>query len=73
MAVGRDIAEFFQDCDTIVGNFEAMITDQPKRGLTQQRHNEEIIADLADAFLPGRTFLTVANHHAGMVPLFAKH
>ncbi|MBN1567620.1 MAG: hypothetical protein JXA73_07220 [Acidobacteria bacterium] len=38
LCIGRDITEYFNDCDAIVGNFEGMITDQRKRSLTQQRH-----------------------------------
>ena len=64
LAVGRDTAEFFQDCDAIVGNLEGMITSHRKSRLAQQRHNEEIISSLADAFPVQRIYLIVANNHA---------
>lgn len=64
LAVGRDVRAFFEDCDAVVGNFEAMINPAAGLRLIRQRHDEDIVEDLAAAFPPEQTFLSVANNHA---------
>ncbi len=64
--VSENIKEFVQDCDYLVGNFEATITDTDNSGYAlAQRHSTQILETLADLFVPDKTFLNLANNHAG--------
>jgi hypothetical protein len=65
--VGADVSAFYSDCDAVVANFESTITDLPGHG-TSVRHIPQIVDALAEVFVPGRTFLSVANNHAGDYP-----
>ncbi len=65
-SVSKNIKQFVQDCDYLVGNFEATITDADNRGYAlAQKHSIQIIESLADLFTPDKTFLNLANNHAG--------
>jgi hypothetical protein len=59
---------FFQDCDYLIGNLEGTITKAGKPRLDAQRHDPSILDTLAGLFPPDRTFLSVANNHAGDFP-----
>lgn len=64
--VSENIKQFVQDCDYLVGNFEATITDDGNKGYSlAQRHSIQILEPLAELFEPDRTFLNFANNHAG--------
>jgi len=68
---GDDLKQFFGQCDYLLGNFEATIVKptlkQPKGVIynTAQRHDENIISSLRDLFDPKKTYLSLANNHAG--------
>jgi hypothetical protein len=75
MAMGRhtlhiaaDVRLFFQGCDCLIGNMEGTVTGAGKPSPGVQRHNPSILDVLAGLFHPGRTFLCVANNHAGDYP-----
>lgn len=64
--VSENIKQFVQDCDYLVGNFEATITDVDNKGYAlAQRHSIQILEPLAELFEPDKTFLNLANNHAG--------
>jgi len=64
--VSENIKQFVQDCDYLVGNFEATITNDDNKGYSlAQRHSIQILEPLAELFEPDRTFLNFANNHAG--------
>jgi hypothetical protein len=67
LTINPDVSTFFSDCDFLIGNFEATIVDKKSRGL-QQRHIPQIQDALASLFPPKKTFLSVANNHAGDFP-----
>jgi hypothetical protein len=60
----QSIPQFFADCDFIVGNFEATITDLKRSGM-DQKHTPQIMDSLEKLFPPKKTYLSVANNHAG--------
>jgi hypothetical protein len=62
------VQEFFRNCDCLIGNFEATITRARKTGLAAQVHDPSILDALAELFPPERTFLSIANNHAGDFP-----
>ncbi|MCL5807516.1 MAG: CapA family protein [Deltaproteobacteria bacterium] len=62
------VQEFFRNCDCLIGNFEATITRARKTGPAAQVHDPSILDALAELFPPDRTFLSVANNHAGDFP-----
>jgi hypothetical protein len=62
------VQEFFRNCDCLIGNFEATITRARKTGLAAQVHDLAILDSFAEIFPPNRTFLSVANNHAGDFP-----
>lgn len=65
------LKKFFEDCEYLVGNFEATIvesTDKVAKGViysAEQRHDEKILDSLVDLFNPEKTYLSIANNHAG--------
>ncbi len=59
-----EIKQFVKDTDYIVGNFEGTITKE-ERIFMDQRHKEQILDALSDLFPPERTYLSMANNHAG--------
>ena len=66
---GDDVIEFFHDCDFLLGNFEATITDSKGQdgviyGI-EQSHDIKIIPALKEVFRPEKFYLSVANNHAG--------
>jgi len=64
--VSKNFKQFVQDCDYLVGNFEATITDADNRRYAlAQKHSTQIMESLADLFAPDKTFLNLANNHAG--------
>ena len=63
--ISKNIKRFIQDCDYLIGNFEATITHTKKRYALAQRHSIQIIEALKELFSPEKTFLNVANNHAG--------
>jgi hypothetical protein len=68
LTISPDVRLFFQNCDYLIGNMEGTITGVPKSGLDAQRHDPSILDALAGLFPPDRTFLSVANNHAGDFP-----
>ncbi|MFH1080855.1 MAG: CapA family protein [Pseudomonadota bacterium] len=62
------VHEFLRPCDFVVGNFEATMTTARKPRLTAQSQNVSILDSLARCFPPERTFLSLANNHAGDFP-----
>lgn len=64
LEIGSGVKEFVRGCDYLVGNFEGTITDvrNPARG---QRHRLQVLDALTDLFPPDRTYLGLANNHAG--------
>ena len=63
--ISHNIKQFIQDCDYLIGNFEATITDKRKNYALAQRHSTQIIEGLSQLFAPEKTFLNLANNHAG--------
>jgi hypothetical protein len=68
LRISPSMRDFFRNCDFLVGNFEGTITKARKAGLADQAHDASILDALADLFPPERTFLSVANNHAGDFP-----
>ena len=66
--ISHEVQEFIRPCDFLVGNFEATITTARKPGLLAQVHDPSILDSLALLFPPNRTFLSLANNHAGDFP-----
>jgi hypothetical protein len=64
LIITSEAKSFFKTCDALIGNFEATITDLPRKGF-DQRNDEKILDSLSDLFPPEKTFLSVANNHAG--------
>jgi poly-gamma-glutamate capsule biosynthesis protein CapA/YwtB (metallophosphatase superfamily) len=64
LSMGACVKEFFQDCDYLVGNFEATLTTA-KGAYMAQRHKPQILDALADLFDPRKTCLSLANNHSG--------
>ena len=68
---GDDLKQFFGQCNSLVGNFEATIvtrTQKEPKGVffnVSQRHDENIISSFRNFFDPKRTYLSLANNHAG--------
>jgi hypothetical protein len=65
LQIDASVTEFFRPCRYLLGNFEAVITDQHKTGIVQQSHHPEIMEALAELFSPDKTYLSVANNHSG--------
>lgn len=63
--ISPEVQEFLRPCDFVVGNFEATMTIARKPRLTAQTQNASILDSLARCFPPERTFLSLANNHAG--------
>jgi hypothetical protein len=66
--IDDSLKEFISGSDCLIGNFEGILTQQRRRALfspSDQRHSKEIIELLANFFPPERTYLCVANNHAG--------
>jgi len=68
LQISPAVVEFFRDCDFVIGNFEATITRAGKRGLAAQVHDPAILDALTELSRPDRTFLSIANNHAGDFP-----
>jgi hypothetical protein len=68
LSISPDVCLFFEDCDYLIGNMEGTITGAGKPRLDAQRHDPSILDALAGLFPPDRTFLSVANNHAGDFP-----
>jgi hypothetical protein len=66
--ISPDMHRFFDGCDYLIGNLEGTITGARKPRLDAQRHDPSILDALARLFPPDRTFLSVANNHAGDFP-----
>ena len=68
LLISDAVREFLRPCDFVVGNFEATITTARKPRFTAQVQNVSILDSLARCFPPERTFLSLANNHAGDFP-----
>ena len=66
--ITTDVHLFFQGCDCLIGNMEGTVTGTGRPSPGAQRHNPSILDVLAGLFQPDRTFLSVANNHAGDYP-----
>ncbi|MBU2646692.1 CapA family protein [bacterium] len=64
LCMGEALKSFFEDCDVLIGNFEATITTA-KGAYMAQRHKPQILEALAELFPPEKTALSMANNHAG--------
>ncbi len=64
LVIGQALKDFIHECDYLIGNFEATLTNA-KGAYMAQRHRSQILDALADLFDPTRTFLSLANNHAG--------
>jgi len=68
LAIDRELQEFISDSDYLIGDFEGIITKK-KAALWpiafDQRHDPDIIGDLAAMFEPGKTYFSVSNNHMG--------
>ncbi len=64
-----ELNDFFQDCDFLIGNFEATITDAKKEFHGDQIHDDKILDGLKSLYDPQKTYLSLANNHAGDFPL----
>ncbi len=64
LSLDAGVKEFFNDCDFLVGNFEATITTASGAYMAQ-RHKPQILDVLADLFDPQKTCLSLANNHSG--------
>lgn len=64
LVIDDSLKNFVNDCDFLIGNFEATITDA-KGTFMAQKHVPQIMDALADLFPPEKTYLSVANNHAG--------
>lgn len=64
LEVSPELRDFIQASDFFVGNFEATITDEEPRGM-DQRHDEKVIFALKSLFRPSKSYLSLANNHAG--------
>lgn len=62
--ISENLKEFVRDCDYLIGNFEATIT-KAKGAYMCQKHIPQIMNALADLFPPEKTYLSMANNHAG--------
>jgi hypothetical protein len=68
LEIEASLGKFIGDSDYIIGDFEGTITGarRPRWPIAfDQRHDARIIEDVAKFLPPGRTFLSVANNHAG--------
>ena len=63
--ISDKLKQFFVDCDYLIGNFEATLTHKPKQWMMDQIHDEQVLESLAKLFSADKTFLSVANNHAG--------
>lgn len=66
--IGGGLKEFLRGSDYLIANFEGVITNAKQEALllvSDRRHSAEIIATLKDIFPPEKTYLSVANNHAG--------
>jgi hypothetical protein len=63
--ISNNVKRFVEDCDYLIGNFEATITNTNRNYILAQRHSSQILDALADFFTPDKTFLNLANNHAG--------
>lgn len=64
MEISPPLKDFIQDTDFLIGNFEATITNAKPRGMDQV-HDEKVVEGLKQLYQPSKTFLSVANNHAG--------
>jgi len=64
LEISSGLKNFVQASDFLIGNFEAIITDAKPRGVDQV-HDEKVIEGLKKFYPPSRTYLSVANNHAG--------
>ena len=68
LSIGPNLSTYVEKNDTkttyYLGNFEATITDK-KGPSIYQKHKPQIIDALAELFPPERTYLSIANNHAG--------
>lgn len=62
--IAPNLKDFFQDCDFLIGNFEATLTDRPRHQF-DQKHDPKIISALKNLFPANKTILSIANNHTG--------
>ena len=63
-AASESLKAFFAPCDAVMLNMEGVVTDCAKKG-PDQKHERDIITQLADMFPAEKTWLSFANNHAG--------
>ena len=64
LIIGESVKNFVKESDFLIGNFEATITSE-ERIFMDQRHKSQIMDALESLFPPNKTYLSVANNHAG--------
>jgi poly-gamma-glutamate synthesis protein (capsule biosynthesis protein) len=65
-SVAPALRQLFDGADLLVANFEGTLDSDRMPGVFMgQRHDEAVLAFLADLVPPSRTLLSVANNHAG--------
>ncbi len=69
LTLSPSVASFIADCDYLIGNLEATITDSRSRNGVifgaLQWQDAHVIEVLESLFPPAATYLSVANNHAG--------
>ena len=68
LSIGKNLAEFVNDGDCLVGNFAGTITGAKRKRwplALDQRHDPQIIDALSEFFPTKKTYLSVSNNHAG--------
>ena len=68
LSIGKKLSEFVSDGDCLIGNLAGTITGAKRKRwppALDQRHGTQIIDALSDFFPPKKTYLSVANNHAG--------
>lgn len=63
LIMDQSVKSFFAECDAMLLNMEGVITDHKKRG-PDQKHDPQIIQQLATLFRPDQTWLSFANNHS---------
>ncbi len=63
--ISAGVREFLHPCDFLIGNLEGTLAGSGRPSPTAQSHDPETLAALAECFPPERTYLSVANNHAG--------
>lgn len=64
LVISSELKDFISDSDYLVGNMESTIRSG-KSPVCFQSNRREVLHDLSGIFDPGKTYLSLANNHAG--------